>query len=314
MNCFFWAGMRIKAPFPLPDLSPSESWSEPDIVIRIGAVHIDHLELVAIDQRQWLGQRAYLLRRDGVATYLVEDGNQITIAPHDGASQAEIVAFLAGRPFAALAYQRRWLSIHGGAVLGRRGVVVFAAPGGTGKSTLLSALDLAGHQLLSDDAAIVRESHDPLLVWPTSQRFRLHPDSVSCLGLNIRAGASVREGFAKIAIPFRRPVKQPAKLDSIFLLRRAGDRVKIKPLSLVEAVSGVTSNINRPALAELIRGKSSLLEHVARVVQNVPVFQLTIPDQLDRLNDVCALLETHDIVPQHSSIAARIPPIGCKDR
>lgn len=300
MNCHLWAGLRMNAPFHLPDLALTECVGEPDIAITISALPPASVDLAAVDHRQWLGPRTYLLRRAGVATYLVEDGNRITIAPHDGASQAAIVAFLAGRPFAALAYQRGWLSIHGGAVLGSRGVAVFAAPGGTGKSTLLSALDLAGHHLLSDDAALVRESAGPLFVWPTSQRFRLHPDSAQSLGIDTRTGASVREGFAKIAIPFTRPVKQPATLDRVFLLRRAGNRAMIEPLSLVEAVSGLIANINRPALAELIRGKSAILEHAAAVARTVPVLRLTIPDQLDRLDEVSALLAAHDIVPPDS--------------
>lgn len=292
MKSYSWSGLRVDSPLVLKDLQPWHGQSGPGdgVQLSIGDVPIHLPGARRVDDRQQLSGSDYLFHRAEVASYRVSAGQRITMAPEGGASQAALLAFLMGRPFAALACQRGWLSLHGGCFQAGAGGAVIAAAAGTGKSTLLVALQARGHGLVSDDSAVVRFVDGEPWIWPTSQRIRLKSDAAARFAPASTAAEAVRPDLDKVAVPFLTPVRDPVRLTNILFLRREGTVPMLMATHRLENLDLLSTHLNRPQLAALILGLPRRFELVARLAERVDCHHLTVPNDVGRLDEVAAML------------------------
>jgi hypothetical protein len=289
---YTWSGLRVVGDLELKDLQgwqgPAQDSDTVDVVH--GPVPADLPQGQRVDSRQQVSPSDYLFHRAGVASFLVSGGRRITIAPEPGVPQATVAAFLLGRPFAALACQRGWLPLHGGCVLtGACGTVV-AAEAGTGKSTLLAALQARGLALVSDDSAIVRNLEGRPWVWPSSQRIRLRADAAARFPVEARGAEPVRPGLDKLALPFRRPVSGPVPLKNLLFLTRGAAQAGLSRVDRLPSLDLLNTHLNRPRLAELILGRAKLFQQLAWLSQAIECHHLAVPDDLGRLDEVADLV------------------------
>lgn len=292
LKSYNWSGLRVASPLDLKDLQPWHGQADPvdGIQLSVGDVPINLPQARPVDHQQQLSGNDYLFHRTGVASYWVSAGQRITMAPELGTSDASMMAFLMGRPFAALACQRGWLSLHGGCFqVGGSGAVI-AAPAGTGKSTLLAALQARGHGLVSDDSAVVRFVDGAPWIWPTSQRIRLKTDAAARFARASTPAEAVRPDLDKIAVPFLTPVHAPVRLTNILFLRRDGNTPMLTATHRLEILDLLSTHLNRPLLAGLILGLPRRFELVARLAERVDCHHLTVPNDLGRLDEVAAMI------------------------
>jgi hypothetical protein len=149
-------GLTIDSDIECPDLSPGKG--QPDVTVLKAAVpaHLEAPVMAGVLYDAAPGR--FLFRIDGVARYLAEQGNRVTVDAEPGARAEDVQTFLLGPVFTALMQQRGALVLHAGAVLGARGAVLIAGKSGHGKSTLVAALARRGHRVLTDDVAVVSEN------------------------------------------------------------------------------------------------------------------------------------------------------------
>ena len=137
----------------------------------------------------------FLLDVPGIARYLVEEGQRITIDAAPAAHPLEIERFVRMTPLAALRYQRGALAFHAAAVAGPNGAVLIAGDSGTGKSALLANLMARGWTMLADDIALADRDaegrwwtlpvHPEILLWrDTIDHLRAHSPDAARNGLN----------------------------------------------------------------------------------------------------------------------------------
>ncbi len=192
--------------------------------------------------------REFLLRIDGVGSYLVSNGNQIVVQPDSGTSERDIRVFLTGSAMGALLHQRRLLALHASAVWSDAGAVVFVGPSGIGKSTLLAEFVRRGYPMIADDVcALTQDFQGRQCVLPAYPRMRLWLDSVEKLGLDPDTLSVARTGLKK----FERPLPQqfrvrPGRLRAIYgIVTSNVDAIRLEPLPQIQSFGTVLHSTYR---------------------------------------------------------------------
>jgi hypothetical protein len=167
------------------------------------------------------------LRANGIAHYLVRNGNEILIDPYPGAWEENIRGVLLSSGFAALLVQRGFLVLHGGVVAladeGRAGEgMALLGNSGVGKSTLVSSLQDHGAVVLSDELCAVRaEASGRMLVWPVHPVVSLCEDAYRRHGTQPDQPLAVAASADKFHVPARHPATGPVPLNWVIELRKA---------------------------------------------------------------------------------------------
>ena len=146
MPYFYYAfGLNIESEIECPLLIAGDG-SAPDLVIRLGPVPHELRQAQVQESFYQINARHCLLNIDKVARYLVTDGSEIIVEPHPAAAEKDVRLFLLGSAMGALLHQRGVWPLHGSAVAGRRGAVLFVGATGSGKSSLAGAFHQRGFQ------------------------------------------------------------------------------------------------------------------------------------------------------------------------
>lgn len=295
-------GWRLLSDIPLPELP---IWHGEDLApagetrFTVGAVpsslgecvfQTDNVE-IGVD-----GNRARMAIRN-VATYLIENGNRITIDPCPGisADSSEVRLFLLGGAFGYLCHQRGMLPIHASAVEIDGRAVLFAGVSGAGKSTLATAFMQRGYQLVSDDLAPIELAKETALVLPNLARIRLWPDSASQAGWQVDQLERCRPSLEKVARPVDAGTMATAIAPlAVFHLQRGGSadqNVKISRISGANAVTALGRRVYRERGLMATVGRGMGAQRIVAAAERIPHHF-----RLDRKLNYTALPATVDAI------------------
>lgn len=118
---------------------------------------------------------------DGVAFDISSDGENVRGSWPAKLSLEDALTYLLGPIFGFILRLRGFTALHASAAVINGYAVAFVGGGGAGKSTIVAALALAGHRILTDDVAVLEETSGTFRIKPSYPRIRLWPDSVSIL-------------------------------------------------------------------------------------------------------------------------------------
>jgi hypothetical protein len=190
-------GLPILSGLALPEL-PIRNYPDPQQVrIHAGVVAPELAGCTGKGALFQTDQSRFLLCLDGIARYLVTNGNQIVVDPAPETDADSVRLFLLGSVFGALLHQRGLLPLHASAIETARGVVLFAGASGTGKSTLAGAFYRRGYRVVADEICAL----DGDGVLPAIPHLVLWPDAVEELGLWSEAVMQVRPTIRKFRVP-----------------------------------------------------------------------------------------------------------------
>lgn len=172
------SGCLVRSELELPEWHAfaAEDEGNPDVVIRFAG---KPGEAAPPDHTPVMDGEALRFSVPEVGTWQIARGREIAIRPYGDPASIEVRLFTLGSAWGALGYQRGWAMLHGSAVLGPKGAVLFCGPQGAGKSTMAAALAQRGLPLVSDDLCRV-EPGQP------GRGTRLHPSSTRHKRLNKR--------------------------------------------------------------------------------------------------------------------------------
>jgi hypothetical protein len=293
--------LTIRADFPFPEFLPAvppvggiDSDAPPDVVIRYGAVP---LTLEGATGRGVLYQataKQFLLAMDGVARYLVQDGNEIIVEPAPASLDSDVRVFLLGSCLGALLHQRGMLVLHAGAVHTDRGAVLFTGSSGSGKSTLLGELLRRGHTMMVDDVcAVVLDPAGAPLVLPGYPRIRLWADAAEKLEHDIGGMVKTRPEMEK----YERQVTeqywdQPAPLRRIYLLNTVNrDLLALNPEPRIHTFQIMLHNTYRQRFVDGLQMRAAHFDLITAVARQTGVTSVTRPAQPFRLQELADLIE-----------------------
>jgi hypothetical protein len=223
-----------------------------------------------------------------------------------------------------------WL--HGSAARIGQSAVAFIGASGAGKSTLALALARAGAEHICDDALPI-EPGTPPVVWASDGTVRLCSDTKRKFAP--QANSVRRESDGKFVVI--RSTLQPedtapdadAGLDSSILDRHADFRTPLSALYLLAPVPATASaGASQPLVGRRLLAPSAAIalliqhlklgalvspdyparkmEQLAAVLREVPVFELTVPRDWERIEEVVSrLLEWHE--PNEADAMASSP-------
>lgn len=254
------------------------------------------LEVILVEHEEGLR-----LEYDDTGTFDVSlDGRRIEWAPpRGGVELAEVRKDILGRVFSLCLHQAGLLPLHGGAALiGDRAVGVIA-PKGHGKSTTIAALVGAGARLLSDDVLAI-EVGPPCALRPGVPVAQLRPDSarrVTAESGPEAPDASVRKVRVRL-LDTEAPLPDRVPVGALYLLTpvRPGDAGGPSRERVPPTVAAVTLAAQTKMAGLLgVGARAVQLERASVVAEEVPVYRLDVPRDLDRLPELVDRLMTwHD--------------------
>ena len=228
-----------------------------------------------------------------VARVHVADGTTITIDPVSEAAIGDIKAYLLGSAMGALLQQRELLPLHASAVLIGDSAVAFCGASGAGKSTLALAMVRRGHQLLSDDICTIDTLGNGAETWPGLVNLKLWRESLEGAGEGVAALEAVLPSLDKYKLPVARLAPyRPVALSAIFLLsdKQESDARIWRP-SPSAAVAALVANTFRGQLVAPMGRARAHFDQCIAVQQRVRVATLARPRSLQRMDEVCAVVE-----------------------
>jgi hypothetical protein len=194
-----------------------------------------------------------------------------------------------GLPTALVILGRGGLVLHASAVEVGGRAVLFAAPGGHGKTTLAATMAARGHRLLSED--LIRCAVGDPVVFPGPAMLKLRHDVAGWLEL---PGSQVASDPQKIHLALSaqsRGSGEAVPLAAVFFLHQAVE-ISLDRRDPVPALNDLWSiSLNIPNTP----GRAACFQQIADLASVVPIFDLRRPltaDTLDavveRVLDVCA--------------------------
>jgi hypothetical protein len=183
----------------------------------------------------------YLLRFNELADFLVNnDGNEIVFTPKHDVPTNTIQHLLLDQVIPLVINLKGGEAIHASAVLMHFGVLAFAGPTWSGKSTVAGNFLKLGYPLLSDDCLVLMEKDGGIYAVPAYPGLRLWKDSVSCLFGDNGTHESVAHYTEKLRLDFKnRPTtfcSEPKLLKRLYTIADSSE-AKRKPDIVIEPLS-----------------------------------------------------------------------------
>jgi hypothetical protein len=293
-NRFQAFGLIIHSEIPLPGLFPYTGEEESDVYIVMGSVplQLENPSLTGVLYQ--VKENQFLLRIEGVASYLVEGGQSITIQPASGSEEKEIRIFLFTSVLGALLHQRGEFPLHASAVVKDGHAFAFCGPSGVGKSTLAAALQRRGYHLIADDITVVRlnPQKQPIAV-PGFPHLKLWKDALNHLGIDRVERHLLRQNMEKYALHPQNTYTEVVPLKTIYCLGVENNQYQesLEPIKGHSKVGFLTSNTYRGRFLKGMEIGNRHFLQVNAIARSVRMVSLQRTKNLDRIENLLDLLE-----------------------
>ncbi|MBY8976568.1 hypothetical protein KHP62_12165 [Rhodobacteraceae bacterium NNCM2] len=288
-------GLTIRSDLPLDGFAPAEA-GPPDVEIMLGdqaRAAVEATGVAPMDMAVPPGG-GWCLRVPEVCDYLMRRGAEIHLSPAPGAEVGHVALYLIGSAMGMILHQRGLHPLHAATIAVEGTAIAFVGDQGAGKSTLAVTMAAAGHAVLGDDVIVVREEAGGFSVAPGATQFKLWRETVEALGL--APGPSVANRLEKFYVANEGAKgAAPCPLGAIVELRRGPAESGFAPARAAqfEALDLVARHTYRPAYVGLLDRQEAHFRQCAALIGNVPVWRLSRPGGLDRLEDTRRWLEAN---------------------
>lgn len=277
--------IELPALIPLTDNSPL---SRP-VYVKLGTVPSE------LSKEGWHADR-FALCNDSEMIYTVPDkikfyiakGDEITIEPINPNYATNLIYFYSNC-LAAILYQRDLIPFHVSGVFTKENkVVLFAAPSGTGKSTLAVKLQELGFKPFTDDTAVLfvkagkcyaRASYPMMRLWQNSLKEQ------ALLSETDKKRLYEEDEIDKFGFSFHEKFPLEAvEVEKIIFLREDGNDICVVPVQGAKMFPQLADNVYRchwiPAL------KKNILQFhlISQILCIVPCFLATRPAEMNSIN------------------------------
>lgn len=266
----------------------------PDITVRYGAVPETLADATSMGLRFQVAPDRFLLKVDGVARYMVSNGQEIMIEPCPSAKEHDIRVFLLGSVLGALLQQRGDLVLHGAAVVVNNHGIILSGVSGVGKSTLAAALSQKGYLILTDDVSVIRcSTAGSSCIIPGYPRLKLWADSAEKIGNDTNSLQQVRGELGKFDVPLTEEFCQtPVPLRCLYQLNISDSTsVQIVRDNGVQKLETLMKNTYRYRFLDGKSGKALHLKQCVAVAKTIDICQIMRPRKGFLLDELVAVLE-----------------------
>lgn len=285
-------GIPVISEIELPALYPINELQnlENPVYVRIGTAP-DKL----VNEGQNADRNAYCNPSEMIYTisekirFYVSNGNQVTIEPIAADYMANLIYFYSNG-LAAVLYQRNMIPFHvSGVFTGPGKVALFAAPSGTGKSTLAVKLQELGFRPFTDDTAVLfvedgkcyaQASYPMIRLWEqtldqqtllnTANKQKIFDD-----GDRDKFGFAFHEQFSL----------EPVEVEKIIFLNKEGTEMRLSAIGNIEAFKALSDNVYRNHWIPVIQKSKLQFSLVSKILNNTPYFLAMRPKNVNSISE-----------------------------
>ncbi len=306
-------GLCLSSGIELPIFSPADESTRPDICVEPGAEYLDFSEFDHVFELSYLTaplidsvnlepvnanlqKVAYRITYWGGVEFVVFDsGAQIRMSYPATSNFEDVAAILAGP---VLGFAMRLLGvfcIHASVVAIDGHALALVAPSGCGKSTTAAALAARGHSIVSDDVLALRIERDGVVVHPGFPWLRLFDDSMEALqeqGGRLDTKTHGDKRIAQLPQPGYRCTLDPLPLVAIYTMNSIAEYESITPIPGSVALVGLLGHTYPDLFYRFhITHRVNEFAQAKQVLQQVAARGINYPRRLDRLTELCEVLE-----------------------
>ena len=297
MHFYRIAGLTVSSEASLPGARKTAEQGPADIVMRLGPTPraLDH---VTSSMPGWDWNEEHILfQAQGVGRFLLTQGREVQFEPEDATAAADCAIYLQGSVFGMLLHQRGLIVLHASAVEVNGKAVLICGRSGLGKSTLAAALCQRGHRLLSDDvSAIAFDEAGQAWVSGDARQHKLTAGAIDALALDGQRHGPVSRSADKYYVePLAASSGSNTPVAAVLALRREqpGWPVGLVDIDRINAVRVLLRNAYRPHIVKHTGQTRRYLEAAGAITARCSVSRLTRADDLGRLKEMAALVESH---------------------
>jgi len=286
-------GLSIRSCFALPELLEADNLDF-DVEIQFGAVKLTLPQADDAGLRYFAAPGKLLLIVDGVARFLVLEGDKIVVERIPGASQSDIRPFLLGPALGGLMQQREDLLFRGSVIEREGKAIAFLGPSGSGKSTLAMAFHQRGYRFVADEHCVVRpDGVGTRLIQAGSPHISLWPDSLRKLSFAVEDLPRVRRKLQKRVVSLKEGFNSsPLPIGRIYLLRPGlTNRVELNPLSANAAYAALENRAQFSLVLDGLGLAPSYRQMMMVVTMHTPVKAVHRPRRKFNLEDMVSVIE-----------------------
>ncbi len=285
-------GIPVISEIELPALYPinkSQDLKNP-VYVRLGTVPNK-----LVNEGQNADRNAYCNESEMIYTisekirFYISNGDQVIIEPIAADYMTNLIYFYSNA-LAAVLYQRDMMPFHVSGVFTQPGkVALFAAPSGTGKSTLAVKLQELGFQPFTDDTAVLfikdgkcyaQASYPMIRLWEqtldqqslldTADKQKIFDD-----GDRDKFGFSFHSQFATA----------PVEVEKIIFLDKEGSEICLSPIGNIEAFKALSDNVYRNHWIPVIQKSKLQFSLVGNILNNTPYFLALRPKDANSISE-----------------------------
>lgn len=294
-------GLSIHSCIACPELPRTKQ--APDIKVSYGRLPENLENPKKSGLRFQVSTNELMLNVDGVARFLIRNGNEVIIDREPASSDDTIRLFLLGSAIGGILAQRKHLILHASVIKTSAGAIAFAGPSGIGKSTLANAFMQHGYSILSDDLCVLETDQQGVFhVHPAYPQIKLWADTIKNFGQAPERFRKVRPDINKHALPVEKNFfSQIVPLKKVYILNVANSRsskqlnlsedFSILPLKGAEAFEVVRKNTYRFQFLQGLGMQKTHFEQCANLISNYPVNRVYRPAEGFALPSLCKFLE-----------------------
>ena len=278
-------GIKIASEIECPELLEHRS-GHPDLLLKINEISETLPGSQRVAKRWQVSQSSFQYNLENVARYRFVSPGQILISPAKNAGMEEVRLYLLGTILGAYLHYTKRPPLHAGAVVHQSQAIAIAGQSGAGKSTLVTQLQHRGHQVLSDDVAVITKNESGgFSVHPGFPRTKLWRDTLAHLQIDptelIRDSSRNDKFHLKVREEF---YKQPVPLKSLIFLETCSDTTfTIEQLKPHSAVSYLIRDTYRPSMVKRFGNQTGHLKQCADIAAIVPCYSLRRPKNFSEI-------------------------------
>lgn len=292
-------GLTISSEINFPELYQADLLSSADVQVKFGEISSNvKINTGFVSDTLIVSPHIFLLKMEGIATYLVEAGKTVTIEIEDGADLNEVRLFCLSNAFAALLHQRGQIPLHAAACIHDNELVLILGESGAGKSTTLAAMINKGYSPFSDDICIpYYKDHDQSwYAYSSYPMMKFWADTFTKVNIsNASDSRKLRPGLDKYGVYFHEKfIPESRKIKLIILLEIDSEQneVNFRELSGIEAFSTIHAQAYR---REYLEYESMLKSHFIQsteIAKSLKIIRVSRPDNHDSLETIMKCIES----------------------
>ena len=286
-------GSLLESEIDLKYLSKSSSLDTPDFSLAYGKVeplNVDDMEEGTFIKRKFkildftITTEEFHYDIYDVAKIRIIDKSQLIIEPYEDVKEDIYLPYFYGTALTVLLHMHLKFPMHGSGVVSEKGLNLFCADSGVGKSTLAMNLHLQGFPLFTDDKCVLKydQAEGKFVSTPSIKAVRLCEDALEKIKnrIELPEGKLVMSDDSKMQFNLNNEIlNQRSTLNKIFVIRLVDQNktLRIRPLKIEEKVAAIRNQLHRPGMVVGRKQRVHIRQFTKNLATITPVLYVEKP-------------------------------------